>query len=514
MKNGIYITALSLLCILFALAIQCSSNNNIAGGSGAETGNARVYGKVIDSDGTPVEGALAFCYPISYNPVVDTPPGVPFIDTTDSDGKYSFALTGKTVFNIIIKKPGMNQYALVTKVNAESGTLTDATLKITGSITITFNAETGMRAGEIFLSGTPVRLYIKQSDINAGFIRIDSIADGCYSYVIFSDSATGCQTVIAREICVKSRDTTTVPVCLCSELAFGYDSHLLKPVHIQYSSSNGNLNRSVWTGSKVALLTKDSTLDPCVMRRILSVLDSAIIFNRKFIGQSPSLYKHYQGLLTVAEIPGMNGVFNGFVGVSGIEMGEEQFLKIYQTVTKENTFPQELFFVLANNFNFFMSRLTFSSNTKYSTAVLRGFSVFMRFVTMEGIGIKAGTIMNLSLPQYKKKITALMDTYIADTSLNFNNAFAVDTLPFSDLKSEHLFASLLIKLGTLYGNSCLENLWSRIEERPASTNFQAAVDNLILASSSAAGQDLTKLFTNWRFPVSENAKSEAAKLFR
>jgi hypothetical protein len=261
-------------------------------------------------------------------------------------------------------------------------------------------------------------------------------------------------------------------------------------------------------------MTKDSSLDPCVIRRIIAVLDSAFVFNKKYIGQYPSLYKHYQEFVTVAEIPGMNGVFNGFVGVSGIEMGEEQFKKLYQSVANENTFPQELFFVISNNFNFFMSRLTSSSNAKYSTAVQRGFSVFMRFTTMENTGVIAGSIMNLSLSQYKEKITTLMDSYITDTSLSFSKAFAVDTLPFSDLKSEHLFASMLLKLGNLYGDSLLQNLWSRIEERPVADNFQSALDNLILASSRAAGRDLTELFSEWRFPVSETAKSQAAQLFK
>lgn len=514
MKTNIFTAALSFLCISFVCWMQCSSNNDIAGGSGAETGNARVCGMVIDVDGLPVEGAVAFCYPVSYNPVVDTPPGGTLIDTTDSEGKYSFSLMGETVFNIIIKKPGMDQHALVSNVNAESGTLTDATLKKTGSIKVIFPTTTAMKPGEIFLSGTPIHIKIRQSDIAAGSIRIDSVADGCYSRILFSDSSTRYQTVLTEEICVKSGETVDVPVCLCSEFAYGYDNHLLKPIKTQYSASNGTLSRNVWTGSKVALMTKDSTLDPCVMRRIISVLDTAIAFNKNYIGQYPSLYKHYQELITVAEIPGMNGVFNGFIGVSGIEMGEEQFQKLYQSVAKENTFPQELFFVVSNNFNFFISRLTYNSNAKYSTAVLRGFSVLMRFVTMESIGVKAGPLMNLSLSQYKEKITTLMDTYIADTSLNFNNAFAVDTLPFSDLKSEHLFASMLMKLGNLYGDSFLRNLWVRIEERPVADNFQSAVDNLILASSLAAKQDLTQLFTKWRFPVSEDAKSEAVRIVK
>jgi hypothetical protein len=514
MKNKISLTALSLLCFSLLSFLQCSSDNTLAGGSGAETGNARVCGMVVDIEGRPIEGAVVTCVPETYNPVIDTPIVATFIDTTDDEGKYSFVITDETTFNIIIKKPGMDQRALVTKVNAESGTLTDATLKKTGSIKVIFPSSTVMQTGEIFLSGTQIHIKIRQSDITAGSILIDSVADGCYHRIIFSDSSTRFQTVLTEGICIKSGETLDIPVCLCSESAYGYDNHLLKPVKTQYSLSNGTITRNVWTGSKVALLTKDSTLDPCVIRRIVSVLDSAFTFNKKYIGQYPTLSKHYQGLITAAEVPGMNGVFNGFVGVSGIEMGEEQFQKLYQSVAKENTFPQELFFVVSNNFNFFMSRLTYNSNAKYSTAALRGFSVFMRFVTMQGIGVKAGTFMNLSLTQYKEKITTLMDTYIADTSLSFNKAFAVDTLPFSDLKSEHLFASMLIKLGNLYGDTLLQNLWSKIEERPVADNFQSAVDNLVLAASRAAGQDLTSLFTKWRFPVSDNAKSEAAKLFK
>jgi hypothetical protein len=106
----------------------------------------------------------------------------------------------------------------------------------------------------------------------------------------------------------------------------------------------------------------------------------------------------------------------------------------------------------------------------------------------------------------------LMDLYLADSSLNFNNTLAIDTVTFSDLKSEHFFVSALMKLEEFYGDPFILNIWKEVDNRPVAVRTRMAVDNLILASSAAAHVNLISLFLTWKYPVSESAKNEASKL--
>jgi hypothetical protein len=58
----------------------------------------------------------------------------------------------------------------------------------------------------------------------------------------------------------------------------------------------------------------------------------------------------------------------------------------------------------------------------------------------------------------------------------------------------------------------MAKLWKEAAKRPRARSTQDAIDNFILAASSAAGKDLSKLFTEtWRWPMSEKAKAEAGK---
>lgn len=516
MSRQIYYFTLYLLCTLCPLLIQCSSSD-IAGGSGAETGNAKIAGVIIDSEGSPAAGVEVFLYPVQYNPVVDTPSGYPIIDTTDRCGTYNFKVYGNGYYTLIAKQPTGAEWAIVNNIPVDKDFIDvqNAVLTSTGVIRVAFPAGSGIKPGYLYISGTPIKCMLTSSQISDGFVHIDSVPEGLFSSLIYISSSGDYRAVIAEQVKVISGDTTAIDMCLCTRTGMGYDSQPPEPVITNYYSFSGTtLLRYAWKGANVAFLTKRKDLDPCSMRRLLTVLDSAYRFNEMYLGQTPPIDKHYQGLMSIAEAPYPEaGLFNGSIGVTGIEMGEDQFERCYSLVASENRFPQELFFVLANNFNSYMRQLTHGNNVKYNIAVSRGFSVFMRFVTMEHVGIDAAPFMHLTLGQYRTKIESLMDLYLADTLFRFSNSFAADTLPFSELKAEHLFASLILRLGKLYGDTFLEKLWREVDMRPAATGVQAAIDNLILASCSAAGMNITDLFVSWKFPVSENAKSEAGLLY-
>jgi hypothetical protein len=516
MRSKKYYSFIQVMICILVLSVMYCIHNDISGGSGAETGNAKVAGIIVDASGKPASNVIVAIYPAFYNPITGTPSEYPLIDTTGISGEYNFIVPGKGSYTILAKDPITNDNAIVSAFNVEdeNSSIPNSTLKKTGAIRINYTPEVEMKPGNIFIPGTSIRVAIDSIDIVAGFITIEAVPEGLLGALFFSTINGDYVTSIAEGISVKSEETTVTDVCLCSNAAKGYDADPPVAIETQYRSFGGtNLTLNSWKGEHVALLTKRANLDPCIMRRILSVMDSGYIFNKNYLGQSPPIDKHYKGLLSIAESPYAEGIYNGLIGVTGIEIGEDQFTRIYNLVATKNSLPQELFFVFSNNFNFYMNRLAFSSNVKFSITVARGFSVYMRFITMEGLGIEADPIMNHTLAQYREKIESLMDLYVADTSLRFNNTFALDTLSFSDLNPEHLYASLLMKLGKLYGSTFLENIWKEVDKRPAATSTQMSIDNLIISSSIAAKSDLTQLFITWKLPVSESAKQEVSKLF-
>jgi hypothetical protein len=516
MMNRIRIfSSLFIICIAAFIINQCSVNQ-ISGGTGAETGNPKIAGIIVDTSGTPVADVVVSLYPTAYNPVTDTPPQFPFVDTTNTSGEYCFNVTDTGTYTVFAKQTIAAGNVIIGEITVNQSITTFATdtLKTTGNIRITFSPDIKMAKGFFYIPGTPINIAITDNDLAAGYVLIDSVPEGTFFAMYYSSTNFLYVAQIAEQFSVKSGQTTTVNVCPCSMGPKGYDPSPLKPIQTEYYSLGGTkLQLYAWLGESVAFLTKNSTLAPCVMRRIVTVLDSAYQLNRSVTSQTPPIGKHVQGRLSIAETPSAEGLFIGAIGVTGVEMGNDQFAWTYKLVAETNEFPQELFFVFGYNFNLYMSKLAFSSNVKYSAAVSQGFSVYMRFVTMERLGIKAAPIMNLSLDQFHTKIKGLMDLYLNDSTLTFNNTLAIDTVTFSDLKSEHLFASVLMKLEELYGNDFVMNIWKEVDKRPVASTTQMAVDNLLLASSSAAHINLVPLFLSWKFPVSSAAKTEASKLF-
>lgn len=56
-------------------------------------------------------------------------------------------------------------------------------------------------------------------------------------------------------------------------------------------------------------------------------------------------------------------------------------------------------------------------------------------------------------------------------------------------------------------------LWQEVGKRPAAKTTQDSLDNFVIAASAAAKKDLSSLFAErWRWPISDTAKAEAARV--
>ncbi len=294
----------------------------------------------------------------------------------------------------------------------------------------------------------------------------------------------------------------------------------IDPVPTTYISfvDNDTLDLFAWEGENLALLTKSDTLDPLIMDEIVSILDSAYRFYEHATGRKPSLLVNYNGKLSMAQVPGTCGAGCGLVGGTGIEILDSFFDLFYDRVKQDNQYDQVPFYELGRNFWFFGNKLA-SGSSLFGRAASTGYAVFMRYESMAATGVAPAPFRNLPFSELVEDNTNMIDQYLADPGLTFENTLALDlggvTTPKLGLNGgASLFASFLIRLKREYGeDQFVNNIWKELLNRPNATTDQQGIDNFILASSIAAGENLTSLFQEWRWPVSEDAIEEANSIF-
>ena len=110
----------------------------------------------------------------------------------------------------------------------------------------------------------------------------------------------------------------------------------------------------------------------------------------------------------------------------------------------------------------------------------------------------------------------MVDLYVADPTLNWENTLKRNRAPANPLGlgGNDLFASFCFRLCRDHGGpKYAARLWHAVGKRPVATTTQEAIDNFVVAASVAADKDLAPLFAHtWRWPVSDAAKCETAKL--
>jgi hypothetical protein len=290
----------------------------------------------------------------------------------------------------------------------------------------------------------------------------------------------------------------------------------LTPVEVQYRSfEDESLKRFAWVGRRVAFLTAKRDLDPEVMAKLCDTFDKVYDFYREATGREPPKAKSYEGRVTVAEVQKTCGAGCGYLGATGIELMPDCFRELYDGVAKRNEYDQALPYEFGRNFWFYSPQLAYQKPVD-AGSVVTGYAVFMRFPALEAAGARIGQFRGRSGDEFRRRVEELVDLYVADKSLHWENTLKVGAAPKNPmgLNGTDLFASFCFRLCRDNGGpKYASKLWKEAAKRPRARSTQDAIDNFILAASSAAGKDLSKLFTEtWRWPMSDAAKAEAKRL--
>lgn len=141
----------------------------------------------------------------------------------------------------------------------------------------------------------------------------------------------------------------------------------------------------------------------------------------------------------------------------------------------------------------------------------------MRFESMDATDVAPGPFNGpggLDFATFRSQVRGLIDAFIADDSLDFNNTIRVGQSPVGWGASD-LFASFYLRLSDEFGESFSSNFWQEVGARPDRSTTQQAIDNIVIAASMSVGENLGPRFSDaWRWPVSQEAIDSLAHTFK
>jgi PKD repeat protein len=287
----------------------------------------------------------------------------------------------------------------------------------------------------------------------------------------------------------------------------------ISPYPQSYVDINGaTLNLYAWKGNGVMILSRNNNLNRATMFKWLDAMQKTYAFYKSCTGMDPTPYSptFIDSCTTIADVPATCGAGCSYLGFTGIEMLNTYFDVMYNAINDNNQYDQVDFYEFGRNFWFYGPQLAYKTNDPITT----GYAVFMRFMSMDAIGVNGAPFNSWTYATFEANVKNLIDTYLADPSLNWANTLGVGQgIANSGLGATDLFASFCFRLRRDYGgDTFVKNIWKNVALRPAATTTQDAVDNFVLAACATANKNLTSLFMNtWRWPVSASAQTEALK---
>jgi serralysin len=257
-----------------------------------------------------------------------------------------------------------------------------------------------------------------------------------------------------------------------------------------------------FVGRNVALLLNpDRTTDRVVIDRVLSAVDRAWDWYRGYFGRAPTPYSTHAGKTAIAEVSGTCGAACGQLGVTGIEMSTETMNRLLIEANLDR-YNQAVFYELGRNFWFFADPLQAMPKGAFTT----GFAHVHRFYSMEAAGlVGAPWDDNLDFDGFRHVILVeLMDRYLADRSLNWQNtlgASKVPASPYAWISENHLAAAFFHRIRRDHGHAGYRQFWQLMAKAPKSNTARDAAARFVQVARAATGQDYRDLMRDATLPL-------------
>jgi hypothetical protein len=202
-RTGFFIAAAAMAGML--LGLDCVAPL----GGGSEAGNARITGKVVDTQGSPVGNALVTIRPSGFDPVKNAEVPNASIDTTGSDGIYRVWVRKGIAYTVEALLPVPGTRALVAGVAAKEAEdeAPQCTVKIPGAIKVKIPDSADNAFGYMFIPGTSRFTMLN----NAGdFVVLYPVPAGTIPAVYYSSKKIPVSSVIRYNVPMEPGDTTVI----------------------------------------------------------------------------------------------------------------------------------------------------------------------------------------------------------------------------------------------------------------------------------------------------------------
>jgi serralysin len=276
-----------------------------------------------------------------------------------------------------------------------------------------------------------------------------------------------------------------------------------QPSPAAYTSfDNKSLQLRPFVGRNVALLLDPGRVtDRVVVDRVLSAVDRAWDWYRGYFGRSPATSRTHAGKTTIAELSGTCGAACGLLGYTGIEISPETMSRLLIEANLDR-YNQAVFYELGRNFWFFADQLQAMPKGAFTT----GFAQVHRFYSMEAAGlVGAPWDDSLDFDGFRHAILVeLLDRYLADSSLTWENTLAIDKLPANSpawMTGAHLAAAFFHRVRRDHGHAGYRRFWQLMATAPKAGTPRDAAARFVQVAHAATGDDYRGLLRDRSLPL-------------
>ncbi len=197
---------LLLLSLIFGM-IACSRNTPVAG-TDTETGGTKVSGIILSANKLPVARVRAMLIPATYNPLQDGAIPDSLVDTTDIEGRYTFAAkAGKYNLAADLDSSNIRLFIPDLIIMGKNFVIKADTLTRPGTINVTLPDSLGSLGGFVFLTGTTIKKIVPIGETK---IILDSVPQAIYPELKFSNIAGNKIVTLLNNVPVDPPDTLAV----------------------------------------------------------------------------------------------------------------------------------------------------------------------------------------------------------------------------------------------------------------------------------------------------------------
>jgi hypothetical protein len=261
------------------------------------------------------------------------------------------------------------------------------------------------------------------------------------------------------------------------------------PAPVTYVPINGgSLQLRPFVGNRVALLLDPARqIDRAVVARILGALDRAWEWYSDFFGVTPAPNKLHAGKPTVAEVANQGFAY----WATGMEILPSSTTLLLNEAARDR-YNQAAFFCMA--LNFWRVELALGKVDAFRF----GFAHVHRFHSMDAAGITgAPWDDNLDFDHFRHSILIeLLDAYLADRNLNWQNTLAADKAPANrhGWGAAELAAAFFHRIRRDHGAAGYQRFWRMMMDAPSTESAKESASRFIQIARVATGEDYRWMF--------------------